>query len=220
MTQINLRRIQNREVLMDAAEALFASYGYHGVTVRDITGLAKVRVAAVNDEFGSKDRLFYEVIKRRATEINAIREERLVAINYEASLAEPLHELIAGFFDPLLEKSEESQGWRNYLRLVAQMIGSRSPILLSVIEFYNPISSIYLKAIKQGYPHMEMADILRHWQFILATYFSIFSDNYRVDSLSQGKVKSSDFREVYEDATRFIHAGLDPLFADKRPSDG
>jgi len=207
------RQIKNRDALMDAAEALFASYGYHAVSVREITGLAKVRVAEVNDLFGGKENLFYEVIRRRATVVNEQREQRLAAVDKQQPREDQVRALVAAFFDPLLEVSAVNDGWRNYLRLVNQMVGSRSPILLNVVEFYNPISQKFLMAIYQIYPEIGMPRILRHWQFILATYFSIFADNYRVNSLSQGKVQSSQFKEAYEEATTFIEFGLESLLS-------
>ena len=144
MTELTPKQQARADGLLDAAEALFASYGFHAVSVRDITGLAKVRLAAVNDLFGGKEKLFYEVIKRRAEVVNALREERLAAIDDAKPREKQAAEIISAFFDPLLEVSERGEGWRNYLRLVNQMIGSRSPVLLSVVEFYNPITQKFL----------------------------------------------------------------------------
>ena len=39
---------------MDAAEKLFARRGFHGTSLRDITGAAGVDLALVNYHFGSK----------------------------------------------------------------------------------------------------------------------------------------------------------------------
>tara|TARA_B100001250_G_scaffold411071_1_gene438866 strand:- start:528 stop:1169 length:642 start_codon:yes stop_codon:yes gene_type:complete len=208
------RMTRQRQQILDEAEALFASYGYHAVSVRDITREAGVRVASINDQFGSKEKLFYEVIRRRATVVNAQRDQSLELIDRSAPRKQQLHALIAGFFEPLLEKSGIDSGWRNYLRLVAQMIGSRSPILLTVVEFYNPVAQSYLQKVAELYPELEFERILRHWQFVLATYFSVFADNFRVNTLSDGKVRSSDFVASFEEATAFIHAGLESLFTD------
>ena len=208
------RMSRQRQQILDTAESLFASYGYHAVSVRDITKEAGVRVAAINDQFGGKENLFYEVIRRRATVINDMRDQALGELDETLPRQQQARALIAGFFEPLLVKSSEGEGWRNYLRLVAQMIGSRSPILLTVVEFYNPIAALYLQRVAALYPEIEFERILRHWQYILATYFSVFADNFRVNSLSGGKVKSSEFDAAFAEATAFIHAGLDSLLAE------
>ena len=208
MTELTPKQQKNAEAVLDAAEALFASYGYHAVSVRDITGLAKVRLATVNDLFGGKEKLFYEVIKRRAEVVNLLREEQLAAVNSALSRDEQAKAIIAAFFDPLLEVSEHGDGWRNYLRMVNQMVGSRSPVLLNVIEFYNPITQKFLMKLHALYPEIPFADLLRHWQFMLATYFSVFSDNFRVNSMTRGEVQSSAFTETYNAARVFVLGGL------------
>ncbi|WP_276679610.1 TetR/AcrR family transcriptional regulator [Thalassolituus oleivorans] len=207
------RQIANREALLNAAEALFASYGYHAVPVRDITGLAKVRVAEVNDLFGGKEALFYEVIKRRAPIINAMRQEKLGAIRLNTSTDERLSAWIQAFLDPLHEKSQEGTGWRNYLRLVAQLTSSRAPILVSVVEFYNPIAMQFVSELLKLYPALPQATALRVHQFMVATCFSVFADNYRVNTLSQGQVTSSDFSASYNQALIFINAGAKAIIA-------
>ena len=40
--------------ILDAAESLFAVKGFTGTSLREITGLAEVNLAAVNYHFGSK----------------------------------------------------------------------------------------------------------------------------------------------------------------------
>lgn len=208
MIKPSQRQIANRESLLNAAEALFASYGYHAVPVRDITGLAKVRVAEVNDLFGGKEALFYEVIKRRAPVINTMRQDMLSAIDADATIDERLTAWIQAFLDPLHEKSKEGNGWRNYLRLVAQMISSRSPILVSIAEFYNPIATQFVAELLKLYPNLPQGTALRVHQFMMATCFSVFADNYRVNTLSQGQVSSSDFSVSYNQALTFINAGI------------
>ena len=210
------RQIANREALLNAAEALFASYGYHAVPVRDITGLAKVRVAEVNDLFGGKEALFYEVIKRRAPIINAMRQEKLGAIRLDISTDERLSVWIKAFSDPLNEKSQEGTGWRNYLRLVAQLTSSRAPILVSVVEFYNPIAMQFVSELLKLYPALPQATALRVHQFMVATCFSVFADNYRVNTLSQGQVTSSDFSASYNQALIFINAGARAIIAESQ----
>ena len=69
-----------RERILDAAERLFAQRGFHGVSIRDITGAAEVDVALANYHFGSKQGLLEAVFLRRAEDLNSERLARLDAV--------------------------------------------------------------------------------------------------------------------------------------------
>ena len=51
-----------KDKLMDAAEKLFARRGFHGTSLREITGAAGVDLALVNYHFGSKKALLAAVL--------------------------------------------------------------------------------------------------------------------------------------------------------------
>jgi len=67
-----------RKRLLDAAEALFADFGYHAVSMRDIARRAHVNLAAAGYHFGNKENLFVEALSRR---IRPINERRLAALS-------------------------------------------------------------------------------------------------------------------------------------------
>jgi AcrR family transcriptional regulator len=66
-----LVRPATKERLLGAATMLFAERGFHGTTVRDIAERAGVNVAAGNYHFGSKKRLYLEVLRAQFAEIRA-----------------------------------------------------------------------------------------------------------------------------------------------------
>ncbi len=65
--------------LLDTAEYLFARWGYAAVSIRDVTSQARMRVANVSYYFGSKQNLYYEVLRRRAEPLSRMRLERIEA---------------------------------------------------------------------------------------------------------------------------------------------
>lgn len=79
-----------RSLLIQTATRLFASQGYRGTSVRDITATAGVNLGAVTYHFGSKAALFEEVITRAQSDLVAHLEaaaavpgdaiERVVAV--------------------------------------------------------------------------------------------------------------------------------------------
>ena len=57
------RERSTKERILGAAEALFATHGFAGASLRQVTAAARVNLAAVNYHFGSKDKLIEEVFR-------------------------------------------------------------------------------------------------------------------------------------------------------------
>lgn len=93
--------------ILDAAERLFAEHGLQSVSLRQITALAGVNLAAVNYHFQSKEALLTEVIKRR---IEPINKERLLRFGrLEAQYGPdpiPLEPLVAALLEPMFQQPE------------------------------------------------------------------------------------------------------------------
>lgn len=64
--------------LLEATEKLIAEKGFDAVSVRDITGLAKANVAAVNYHFGSRDGLLAAVLEHR---MKPLADQRIKNLN-------------------------------------------------------------------------------------------------------------------------------------------
>ncbi|MDF1782311.1 MAG: TetR/AcrR family transcriptional regulator [Alcanivoracaceae bacterium] len=201
-------RGDSRTRLLDAAECLFADRGFTGVPVRDITQRAGTRLADVNELFGSKEELFKAVISRRAPLINADREARLAALPADGDAQSRVRAWVDAFAMPLLVRSEEDQGWCHYLRLIAQMHNSRSFVLLLVVEHFNPMAARFIAALQTIFPKMPPETALHIYQLMLSCTMNLFADNFRMNSLSKGKVESSHFRVHYPMMVEFVVAGV------------
>lgn len=84
--------------LLEATERLIAEKGFDAVSVRDITGLAKANVAAVNYHFGSREGLLGALLEQRMKPIFVERAERLEALGDAASI----RQLLVAWVQPLL----------------------------------------------------------------------------------------------------------------------
>src|SRR4051794_10846545 len=63
-----------RNQVLDAAEAVFASKGFHDATIKEIAQLAEFSVGAVYSFFENKDDLFVQIYLRRGEEfMNGMR---------------------------------------------------------------------------------------------------------------------------------------------------
>src|SRR5271163_99426 len=104
-----------KDKIMDAAEKLFARRGFHGTSVRDITGAAGVDLSLVNYHFGNKKELLSAVIERRGRVLNEERLRRLVDERLRAAPAPPSTEAVVdAFFDPILDLlAHAGPGWHS-----------------------------------------------------------------------------------------------------------
>ena len=117
-----------RDQIMDVAERLFARNGFYGVSVRDITSSADVRLASVNYYFETKEKLYFEVLARRADYIVKERERRLDNLDFDSMTdSEAIAAIVRLISSPIQEKVMSGDvGWRAYLSVLAHY--SSSPL--------------------------------------------------------------------------------------------
>lgn len=91
--------MSQREVLLDAAERLFADRGIEATSLRAIMAEAGTNVAAVSYHFGSKDELLASLIRHRSAAIGDAREPHLCAL--ESATSPSAHDLAATIVEPV-----------------------------------------------------------------------------------------------------------------------
>ena len=194
--------------LLDTAERLFAQRGFFGTSVRDVTAAAGVRLASVNYHFRSKEELFRDVVLRRAT---VLTHDRLVLLERMGALrsqSRRLHALVSAFVTPLVERGRQSQGYRDYFALIAQVASSRLFVLGLLVEHFNELAGRFIEALKAIYPGASAATLRQAYLFMLGTTLYTFSDNRRLDSLSRGTQRSDDFAALGEELVGFVVGGI------------
>jgi AcrR family transcriptional regulator len=214
-----LRSQATRERILDAAEQLFAERGYHGVSIRDVTGAAEVDVALVSYHFGSKQGLLEAVFMRRAKDLN---DERLALLDalLAGSVRRPprLEAVIDAFTRPLLDRSTRgSAGWKSYFALVAEV--NNSPEFGSVLmtRFFDPVVHRFIEAIRRALPQCDDRDVYWAYHFLSGALTLTFAETGRIDKLSGGACRSNDLDSVHERLVPYCAAGFRALCAPKRP---
>lgn len=91
-----------KEIILDAAEQLFAQKGYEGSSVRDICQLASVNLAMVSYYFGNKEGLFEKLIDRK---VSFLREKlQSLLENDHLTYMEKVEAFSDGYTDRLFER--------------------------------------------------------------------------------------------------------------------
>jgi len=115
-----------RERLLSAAERLFAERGVDGVSLNEINRAAEQRnTSAVQYHFGDRARLLKAVINKHSPDVDARRAALLQ--QYQDSGRDDLRTLAAALVLPLAAKLSNSDGGREYLRIVAELVNRPDP---------------------------------------------------------------------------------------------
>ena len=172
-----VRNIDTRERILDAAERLFMAHGYEGTSMRQITGEAAVNLAAANYHFGSKESLMQEVFRRRLDWLN---EERLRVLDEMERVAagKPLKpsQIVDGFFGTLLRLADdERRGGIVFLRLLGRTHTEPSEFIRTFLaDEYAGVMERYQQALFRALPDVPRAEIVWRFHFMLgATSYAI-----------------------------------------------
>lgn len=172
-----VRSVDTRERILDAAERLFMAHGYEGTSVRQITGEAGVNLAAANYHFGSKEALMREVFRRRLDWLN---EERMRIINEleREAAGNPLKpsQIVDAFFGTLIRMADdESHGGVTFLRLLGRTLTEPSEFIRTFLAHeYSTVVERYKEALFKALPDVPKAEIIWRFHFMLgATSYAI-----------------------------------------------
>lgn len=199
----------NRRVILDIAEELFSVNGLDGVSIRTITAAANVDLSLVNYYFGSKDKLFEEVLIRRVGKMSQARIERLAELDLTAD-PETLNKQILNYFvRPLIGNDvQERKNLANYRRLIALVANSRKWQDLVFKNHYDAVAEEYIDVLWRVNNHLSRADVCWAFTFFLGSLTNAIAETGRIDRLSYGEALSHNLDEMAQKLVEFTNASL------------
>lgn len=200
--------------VLSAAEALFAKKGPDASSLREVTALAGVNLAAVNYHFGSKEGLAEAVFERLAGRINGRRLADLEACMAKArSEGRPprLDDILSIFVQPYLEPDEQSGGLL-LARFILQHRLQRSALTRRIIKkHFDPLAKRCIEALSLACPGVDPEEF--YWRYIfmvgavVLTITDSSSDN-RLVGLTKGRVDTRDRADLHRALIRFLRGGM------------
>jgi AcrR family transcriptional regulator len=198
-----------RDKILDAAEALFGERTFDTVSLRDITNRADVTLALASYHFGTKDKLFADIVARRASILGELRRERLAALEAAGTLS--VASIMEAFMRPMFEKmTEGGEGWPSYLLILAQL-GQSNRWLDLLHDNFDPTAELFLEKLVATLPGVPRPLLMRGFALSLVAMLQTLARNRRIDALSGGKVSSDDLGEAYAVLLQFVICGLEGL---------
>lgn len=201
---------ERKELILDAAEELFAMRGFDGVTLRQIAAAAGVDVALTSYYFGPKLELFDAVLKRRGKILNQARLDALRAAEEAfAPKSPPIEKIIEAFLRPLeIAQETEDRGWRNYCALVAYVNNSPAWGKKMIGKHFDALVREFTTAMQRCFPKAPPEKIFWCYHNLSGALSLTFADTGRIDQLSQDVCHSHDFESAYNHMIPFMAAGF------------
>lgn len=196
-----------RAGILDAAEMVFASNGYAGTTLREISERAGVTQALITYYFGSKFGLFSETFLRRATVIADARVESLALLRADGKAAD-VGAVIEAFLQPVLKLRATVQG-PAFLRLHARLHTEPPNLSYDLRKTaYDESTHLYIEALHEALPHLSRFDV--HWRMTLmiGTYLYALSDTNRMEDMVPESYDPKDEARLMAETVAFITGGI------------
>jgi len=209
-----MKRIINstRERILTSAEELFAQSGIAATSMRAITALARVNLAAVNYHFGSKEALIEAVYERRLEPLNKARLRNLKELQktYKKD-AIPVDEIIEAFVMPLVEISDtgDSAQTMNILRLIGRTYSEAAKQFRKMFfETYHDVLDQYQEELGKSLPKLSQEEINWRLQFTIGAMSHSFVESELLGLLSGEDVTPDLIRRQVHQLLPFIIAGF------------
>lgn len=178
------KRAPTRDRILEAAEQLFAAYGYDGVSLRLIGAESDAQIALINYHFGTKDMLYRAVFENRINPISERRRESLALALSAPGQVPSLVAILDAFARPWIEMRHTEAG-RHYTRLIAREVNDPQEQERGIVAgLLDPIALDFIAAMKRALPDHDRVEI--HWAYhvFLGALLLVLANTERVRRLS------------------------------------
>jgi AcrR family transcriptional regulator len=198
-----------KDRILAAAEELFAHTGVARTSLRAITALARVNLAAVNYHFGSKDGLVEEVYRRRLEPLNRARIANLDRL--EKRTGKPsLEEVLEAFMSPVAQLAKDpAQGGPTVMRLLGQTHAeAEAPFKTWFAGEYRRVLERYHAALCRALPGIPPEDVRWRLQFLVGALTYPVAERQLVQLVSGESINPEDVSNIVERLLPFVAAGF------------
>jgi AcrR family transcriptional regulator len=202
--------MSTKNKILDAAEQLFADKGFNGTSLREITSLADVNLAAVNYHFGSKKELIKAVMSRYMNELSPRLESSLATL-CEQTAQPTLIDVFSAFTDPLLSLNAfKNNGTSNFLQLLGRgYTDSQGFLRWFLTTQYPNVIDYFTSAVHKAYPELSPEDMFWRLHFTMGTaVFTMSSSDALIDIAKSDFERDVEIAGVIEQLIPYIAAGV------------
>lgn len=200
--------------ILEVSTRLFAEHGLDAISVRDITGEAKVNIGSVNYYFGSKEHLIREIFEALLLPLQTERLAMLDRIEAQAGEGPPdLEAVLRALIEPTIRCSVSKDGLSTYLpRLMFQTFAvARHSIGDDVAEENDRVAKRFIDALARAAPGVPYEAICWRYYLIIGGFSLVCTDAQsakRLQRLSDGLCDTDDGDSIIEQMMAFFLHGM------------
>lgn len=197
------------ERILDAAEQLFAEFGYHGVTLKDVAARVGVSSTLLHYHFTGKESIYEAVWARKApiSTRNRLEAMRRYAeeVGDNVTVEGALHAWIDADLNVQIEDPEQ---WSSFGKIAAQANSAAGWGAEKMTKYFNPVVLALIDLLKKAMPECDEETIFWGYHFVSGAMTHNMARTGRLDELSHGLCSSDDFVSIKRHMTTFMAAGL------------
>jgi AcrR family transcriptional regulator len=203
------RSMDTRVRILDAAETLLAERGIEATSMRAVTSLARVNLAAVNYHFGSKEGLIVAVYGRRLGPVNDERLSMLEAAERVGPKPE-LNDILRSYIAPVMHLIHDaSRGGEVFMRLLGRALYEPGDYLGQLFrEEMEPMLNRFTAALQRCLPKLNSEELFWRMHFGGGALAYTCAQIHRLEMLSNGACNSQDVDGVIARLVDFIASGM------------
>ena len=202
-----------KDLILDAAEALFSKKGVEGVSLRALTGEAGVNLAAVHYHFGSKERVVKAVFGRRIRPVNRMRIQMLDAVQQRGSAS--VEEVLTALIGPVLQLAGDSTHKKRFMMLCARLYTEPAEYLQRLFaEEFAEVIERFEQAFCAALPSLPAAVVRHRMHFVVGAMVHTLLNSAPLKEGAPGACDPADTDGTLKALVRFAAAGM------RAPEDG
>ena len=197
------------ERILDAAEQLFAEFGYHGVTVKDVAKKIGVSPTLLHYHFNGKESIFEAVWARKAPVSSKRRMAAMRRYAEQVGDHVTVEGALRAWIDTDLDAHiHEEAYWSAFGRIAAQANSAGGWGSEKMTKYFDPVVLALIDLLKKAMPGADETRIFWGYHFVSGAMTHNMARTERLDQLSQGRCSSDDFESIKRHMGTFMAAGL------------
>ncbi len=196
-----------KDLILDAAEALFSEKGVEGVSLRLLTRVAGVNLASVHYHFGSKEAVVKAVFLRRVRPLNRERLAMLDAVEGRGDAQ--VEDILVALMTPAFRLARDPVRGKHFMRLCARFYSEPAEYLEKAFEAeFAEVIGRFERAFARALPKLSRDDLRRRMHFSIGVMVHTMLDSDRTKKWTEGACDPSDTEATLAAVVSFVAAGM------------